>query len=162
MLLQHGAIFFYLLLRTSGTLFRHELLISSRPNDDPKFKNLGTTCSVPSWLLCRDSHLCGYAGVNCRSLDGSQTQHSTHTRTHTHTHSQTRAHKHTPTYLPTHGPHSSYFWGLPYRILNMNPQKELLWGLWGTFLSPQVAMWIYDIRSDPARNIAAPCFGFRV
>ena len=25
---------------------------------------------------------------------------------------------------------SSSFLGLPYRILNMNPQKELLWGLW--------------------------------
>ena len=30
----------------------------------------------------------------------------------------------------THRPHSSSFMGLPYRILNMNPQKELLWGLW--------------------------------
>ena len=30
----------------------------------------------------------------------------------------------------THRPQSSSFWGLPYRILNMNPQKELLWGLW--------------------------------
>ena len=30
----------------------------------------------------------------------------------------------------THRPQSSSFWGLPYRILNMNPKKELLWGLW--------------------------------
>ena len=30
----------------------------------------------------------------------------------------------------THRPHSSSFLGLPYRILSMNPQKELLWGLW--------------------------------
>ena len=30
----------------------------------------------------------------------------------------------------THRPQSSSFWGLPYRILNMNSQKELLWGLW--------------------------------
>ena len=30
----------------------------------------------------------------------------------------------------THRPQSSSFLGLPYRILNMNPQKELLWGLW--------------------------------
>ena len=27
-------------------------------------------------------------------------------------------------------PQSSSVLGLPYRILNMNPQKELLWGLW--------------------------------
>ena len=31
---------------------------------------------------------------------------------------------------PTHRPQSSSFLGLPCRILNMNPQKELLWGLW--------------------------------
>ena len=30
----------------------------------------------------------------------------------------------------THRPQSSSFLGLPYRIRNMNPQKELLWGLW--------------------------------
>ena len=30
----------------------------------------------------------------------------------------------------THRPHSSSFLGLPYRILNMNPKKELLRGLW--------------------------------
>ena len=30
----------------------------------------------------------------------------------------------------TYRPHSSSCWGLAYRILNMNPQKELLWGLW--------------------------------
>ena len=30
----------------------------------------------------------------------------------------------------THRPQSSSFLGLPYRILNMNPKKELLWGLW--------------------------------
>ena len=30
----------------------------------------------------------------------------------------------------TQRPQSSSFLGLPYRILNMNPQKELLWGLW--------------------------------
>ena len=27
----------------------------------------------------------------------------------------------------THRLHSSSFWGLPYRILTMNPKKELLW-----------------------------------
>ena len=27
-------------------------------------------------------------------------------------------------------PHSSSFLGLPYRVLYMNPNKELLWGLW--------------------------------
>ena len=32
--------------------------------------------------------------------------------------------------LVTQRPQSSSFWGLPYRILNMNPQKELLWGRW--------------------------------
>ena len=30
----------------------------------------------------------------------------------------------------THRPQSCSFLGLPYRILNMNPKKELLWGLW--------------------------------
>ena len=30
----------------------------------------------------------------------------------------------------THRPHSSSFLGLPCRILNMNPKKELLRGLW--------------------------------
>ena len=30
----------------------------------------------------------------------------------------------------THRPHSSCFLGFPYRILNMNPKKELLWGPW--------------------------------
>ena len=30
----------------------------------------------------------------------------------------------------THRLHSSSFLGLPYRILYMNPKKELLWSLW--------------------------------
>ena len=30
----------------------------------------------------------------------------------------------------THRPHGSSFLGFPYRILYMNPKKELLWGLW--------------------------------
>ena len=30
---------------------------------------------------------------------------------------------------PTHRLHSSSFLGLPYRILNMSPKKELLWSL---------------------------------
>ena len=30
----------------------------------------------------------------------------------------------------SHRPQSSSFLGFPYRILNMNPKKELLWGLW--------------------------------
>ena len=29
----------------------------------------------------------------------------------------------------THRLHSSSFWGVPYRILHMNPKKELLWSL---------------------------------
>ena len=33
----------------------------------------------------------------------------------------------------TYRPHSSSFLGLPYRILNMNSKKELLWGLWVDF-----------------------------
>ena len=33
----------------------------------------------------------------------------------------------------TQRPQSSSFLRLPYRILNMNPQKELLWGLWVKF-----------------------------
>ena len=32
--------------------------------------------------------------------------------------------------LCTHRPQSSSFLGLPSRILNMNPEKELLWDLW--------------------------------
>ena len=32
----------------------------------------------------------------------------------------------------THGPLSSSFWGLPYRILNMNHKKELLKGPMGS------------------------------
>ena len=35
-----------------------------------------------------------------------------------------------PSFSPTHRPQSSSFLGLPYRILNMNLKKELLWGLW--------------------------------
>ena len=31
---------------------------------------------------------------------------------------------------PTQRPQSSSVLGLPYRILNINPQQELLWGLW--------------------------------
>ena len=31
---------------------------------------------------------------------------------------------------PTHRLHSSSFLGLPYRILNINHKKELLWSLW--------------------------------
>ena len=31
---------------------------------------------------------------------------------------------------PTHRPLSSWFLGLPYRILNINHKKELLRGLW--------------------------------
>ena len=37
--------------------------------------------------------------------------------------------------LDTHKPQSSSFLRLPYRILNMNPQKELLWGLWVVSIS---------------------------
>ena len=35
--------------------------------------------------------------------------------------------------ITTHRPQSSSFLGLPYRILNMNPKKELLWSLWVVF-----------------------------
>ena len=38
----------------------------------------------------------------------------------------------------THRPQSSSFLGRPYRILNMDPQKQLLWGLWvglGVFMA---------------------------
>ena len=35
-------------------------------------------------------------------------------------------------YRCTHRPLSSSFWGLPYRILNINHKKELLRGLWVT------------------------------
>ena len=34
------------------------------------------------------------------------------------------------TLKPTHGPLSSSFLGLPYRILNVHHKKELLRGLW--------------------------------
>ena len=45
-----------------------------------------------------------------------------------------------PTYrlVFTHMPHRSSFLGLPYRILRMNPKKELLWGL-GAGLSAEHA-----------------------
>ena len=33
--------------------------------------------------------------------------------------------------LVTHRLHSSSFWGLPYRIPNMNPKKELYYGAYG-------------------------------
>ena len=35
----------------------------------------------------------------------------------------------------THRLHSSSFLGLPYRLLNMSPEKELLWSLWVEFYS---------------------------
>ena len=35
-----------------------------------------------------------------------------------------------PQYHTTQRPQSSFFLGLPYRILNMNTKKELLWGVW--------------------------------
>ena len=35
-----------------------------------------------------------------------------------------------PGMYPTHRPLSSSFWGLPYRILNINHKNELLRGLW--------------------------------
>ena len=38
----------------------------------------------------------------------------------------------------THRPQSSSFWGLPYRILNMNPKKELPWGPMGKRQTPEV------------------------
>ena len=34
-----------------------------------------------------------------------------------------------PSRMDTLRPQSSSFLGLPYRILDMNPKKELLWGL---------------------------------
>ena len=33
-------------------------------------------------------------------------------------------------YYPKAPKYSSSFLGVPFRILNMKPQKELLWGLW--------------------------------
>ena len=36
----------------------------------------------------------------------------------------------------TQRPQSSSFLGLPYRILYMNPKKELLWGLWVNYHNP--------------------------
>ena len=33
-------------------------------------------------------------------------------------------------YRLTHRPHSSSFLGFIFRILYMNPEKELVWGLW--------------------------------
>ena len=35
-----------------------------------------------------------------------------------------------PLHASTHWPHSSSVLGSPYRIPDMNPKKELLWGLW--------------------------------
>ena len=61
-------------------------------------------------------------------------------------------------YSSTHRPHSSSFWGLAYRTLNMNPKKELLWGLWvkhtliKTFKPPTPKPW-----SDHQRRLAHAC-----
>ena len=40
-------------------------------------------------------------------------------------------------YPPVRGFYSSSFLGLPYRILNTNPKKELLWSLWVVTTEPQ-------------------------
>ena len=45
---------------------------------------------------------------------------------------------------PTHRLHSSSFLGLPYRILNMNRKKELLWSLWVT-----VRVWSLESLCGP-------------
>ena len=44
--------------------------------------------------------------------------------------------------MVTHRPHRSSVLGLPYRILFMNPKKELLWGLW---LVCRVWVWSVEI-----------------
>ena len=36
--------------------------------------------------------------------------------------------------MTAHRPLSSFFWGLPYTILNLNHKKELLRGLWVTHM----------------------------
>ena len=50
--------------------------------------------------------------------------------------------------IVTHRPQSSSFLGVPYRILNMNPQKELLWGPWVTMIPRVMIMW--NIRAAGA------------
>ena len=42
---------------------------------------------------------------------------------------------------------SSSFLGLPYRILNMKPKKELLWGLW-------VGLWGVELGNEAKGNAA--------
>ena len=53
----------------------------------------------------------------------------------------------------THRPQSSSFLGLPHRtkrILNMNPKKELLWGLW-VLTGSRVSFWTFRDRVPRGR-----------
>ena len=52
----------------------------------------------------------------------------------------------------THRPQSSSVLGSPYRILNMNPKKELLWGLW-------VGAWVLRVglNLQPKASLKRPC-----
>ena len=47
------------------------------------------------------------------------------------------------------GPTVAPFLGLPYMILNMNPKKELLWGLWVGTLASEIA---YCQHKNEARD----------
>ena len=53
-------------------------------------------------------------------------------------------------YQYTQRPHSSSFLGVPYRILNMNPQKELLWSLWVVASTLQYKSKHSGTRQDPS------------
>ena len=49
----------------------------------------------------------------------------------------------------THRPQSSSLLGLPYRILNMNPKKEPLWGLWVRTEQPyKLPVWGFKDRTS--------------
>ena len=55
----------------------------------------------------------------------------------------------------THRPLSRSFWGLPYRILNIDHKKELLRGLWVT----QAKHIMKRLDQDPGREKALAALG---
>ena len=74
-----------------------------------------------------------------------------------------------------HRPQSSSFLGLPYSIRNMNPKKELLWGLWVGLRDQayrlRIPKWVLAIfKTDPEcplqflgfRGLGFSGLGFRV
>ena len=63
-------------------------------------------------------------------------------------------------YGATHRPQSSSFLGFPYRILNMNPKKELLWGLWLTGLQRNSSRFVVKGLESRASVASVWDFGY--